>query len=239
MLSEFLANKGNNIKSGKVNWQEILKENIEITINPKKIWMKIFHLIIRPLIILYFRLKMKGLENLPEEPFIIAPNHQSFMDVILLSAALPEKVLYNTFFIAKDSLKKSRMIKFFMDKTNVIYINLEKDIREAILKSAAVLKSGKNLVIFPEGHRSRDGRVGKFKKAFAILSRELNIPVIPLAIKGAFEALPIKKIIPKPVKIELTFLNPGISPKDDYDVIMEKVRNIIIKNVEKNKGGIL
>ncbi len=234
-FAEFIGKKGIKINKETVNWHEILKENIDIKIKPKKSWVKILQIAVRPLIIFYFRMKRTGLENLPDGPFIIAPNHQSFMDAVLLSAALPEKVLNNTFFTAKDSLKKTVLVKFFMDMTNIIYINIEKDLKDAILQSAAVLKSGKNLVIFPEGHRSRDGKVGKFKKAFAILSRELNVPVIPLAISGAFEALSIKQIIPKPVKIELSFLKPLSSDKNDYEKIAEKVRNSIRKIVEKNK----
>lgn len=71
-------------------------------------------------------------------------------------------------------------------------------LKTSILHMAQVLRCGKNLVIFPEGRRTNTGEMGHFKRTFAILSQELNIPIIPVRITGAFEALPRYKSIPRP-----------------------------------------
>ena len=71
-----------------------------------------------------------------------------------------------------------------------------------------MLKQGKSIVIFPEGTRSRNGGMGTFKKTFALLSKELGVPVLPVSISGAYNALPRGSKFFKPTKIELEYLPP-------------------------------
>ena len=83
------------------------------------------------------------------------------------------------------------------------------------------------MVIFPEGARTRDGELNEFKKSFAVLSKELGVPVVPFGIDGAYEALPFGSIFPRPKKVTVKFFDP-IYP-DDYKVeeIVETTRNTI------------
>jgi long-chain acyl-CoA synthetase len=87
-------------------------------------------------------------------------------------------------------------------------------------------------LIFPEGTRSANGNIGQFKKTFAILSRELNIPVVPVAIKGASDALPKGSIFPRPLKkVQVEFLEPLYPENYTYDQIANIVRNRIIETM--------
>ena len=70
----------------------------------------------------------------------------------------------------------------------------------ALQLSAFVLRNRKVLCVFPEGTRSRDGGLKEFKKGVAIVARELNIPLIPVAIQGTYEVLPPGKAFPGPVR---------------------------------------
>jgi long-chain acyl-CoA synthetase len=90
------------------------------------------------------------------------------------------------------------------------------------------LKTNNNIMIFPEGTRTKNGELGDFKKTFAILSCELNIPIVPVSIKGAFEALPRGSRFPKPfTKVEIDFL-PPVSPEGHtYDTLAQQVQNDI------------
>ena len=92
---------------------------------------------------------------------------------------------------------------------------------------AKVLKEGKNLIIFPEGRRTRDGELGDFKKTFAILAKELNVPVTPVGIKGAYEAFPTGTKFPKSGKVDVKFFEK-IEPKGKtYEEIAEQTRKTI------------
>ncbi len=103
-------------------------------------------------------------------------------------------------------------------------MDVNSDLKLSLQKLASVLQSGKKIIIFPEGTRTIDGQLGSFKKAFAILCRELNVPIVPVALQGAYEALPRTRFFPRffqPVKV--TFL-PPIHPhgEDDYNSLVEK-----------------
>ena len=103
-------------------------------------------------------------------------------------------------------------------------------LKESIQKLAQVLKEGKNIVIFPEGSRTHDGELGDFKLAFAILSKELNIPIIPVCIRGAYEAWPRNRKFIHPRHIEVHYL-PPIMPSADitYQELADKVKQAIQK----------
>jgi len=176
----------------------------------------------------YNRLKIKGTENIPAEgPMIIAPNHQSYLDGALLSVGLPMKLLKDSYFYATEEHVKGALLKAYANHSNIILME-RGNLRNSILKLAEVLKQGKNVVIFPEGSRSRTGRLTDFKKTFAILSREMQVPILPVCIKGAFEALPRTKRFIMPSKIEVEFLKPIVPEADrSYDEIAKQVKEVI------------
>lgn len=93
---------------------------------------------------------------------------------------------------------------------------------------AEVLRQHRSLIIFPEGTRTKTGNLGEFKKTFAILSRELNIPVVPVSIKGAYEALPSGAVFPRPWKrVRVEFLEPVYPGSLSYDSLTDQVRSKI------------
>jgi len=160
---------------------------------------------------LYFRFNGEGVENIPVGPCIIAPNHQSFFDGLFVAAFLKRKIMRKTYFYAKRKHVNNKFLRFLANTNNVIVMDTNKDLLESIQKLAEVLKNGRNIIIFPEGTRTTTGEVGEFKKTFAILSTELNIPVVPVAIEGAFDALPHGSKFPKQEHIFISnFCQPFI-----------------------------
>ncbi len=176
----------------------------------------------------YNRLSFKGTENIPQEgPMIIAPNHQSFLDAALLSIGLPMKTLRESYFYATEEHVQGALRQYFARHNNIIIMEWS-NLRDSILKMSEVLKRGKNLIIFPEGSRTRTGRMTDFKKTFAILARELQVPIVPVCIRGAFEALPRSKRFIAPSKIEVEFLKPvQPDPAKSYDEIAQQVKSAI------------
>ncbi|MCX8106258.1 MAG: 1-acyl-sn-glycerol-3-phosphate acyltransferase, partial [Ignavibacterium album] len=142
---------------------------------------------------------------------------------LFVAVFLKNKTLKKTYFYAKEKHVRNKILKFIADKSNVIVMDLS-DLKSSLQKLAEVLRNGRNLIIFPEGTRSFNGEPGEFKKTFAILSRELNVPVVPVAIEGAHKALPRGKIIPRPFKkVQVKFLKPILPTEHSYDSLKDAV----------------
>lgn len=232
-LSEYLKSSKKKIQDTTVNWSEILKEKVNLRLPKSWFTTRIFASIGRTFFKLYFRFKTVGTENIPDGPFILAPNHQSFMDGLLVAVNLQRKTLRNTYFYAKAKHVRLSWVKFLANRNNVIVMDLNNDLKGSIQKLAEVLRKGKNIIIFPEGTRSLDGSVGPFKQLFAILSKELQVPVVPVSINGAFEALPKGSKIPKPGKhITVEFLPPVTPEQQSYEQLADNIRTRISNKVE-------
>ncbi len=180
----------------------------------------------------YLKMEIKGIENLPKDrQFILAPNHQSYMDGVLVIADMPSKILDNTYFYVKEDHVRNPLLKFLANHHNIILME-RMNLKNSILKMGDVLKQNKNLVIFPEGTRTRNGKLGSFKKTFAILSKELNVPIVPVVINGAYEAMPKGRNFPLSKKVTVEYLKP-VTPNDNetYDEYAERVRSIVLSNL--------
>ena len=214
------------------NWSDILKEKIHLKL--PKTWPTQTFLIksFKNIFKVYFRFKGEGLENIPEGPAIITPNHQSYIDGLFVTAFLKRSVIKQTYFYAKRKHIKNRFLNFMANRNNVIIMDLNLDLKESIQKMAEVLKQGKKIIIFPEGTRSKNGELGEFKKTFAILSKELNVPVVPVAISGAHNALPVGSRFPKPfTKIRVNFLKPVYPEEFTFESLTDKVKDLISEKV--------
>ena len=229
-LSEYINEKATKIESGEVDWKKIIEAAPPV--EEKNRWAT---RVLRPLfdltIKLYFRLKRVNRDKLSDKPQIFVSNHQSFIDSLVLGSLLPAGILYNTIFLAIDWYFKKGILKLLVSHGNVVLIDINKNIKKSVEEIAANVKAGKNVLIFPEGARTKDGKVAEFKKVFAIIAKELNVDVQCLGIKGAFEAYSRYMKFPKPKKIEVAVLEK-FKPEGTYDEIVEKARNIIKTYVE-------
>ena len=225
-------NRGEN-KVEEVNWNEYLNKDIDVELPKSNIVTKIGKAILWIVFKLYIRVKKEGTENITTDPVIYAGNHQSFLDAFLFNHVVPTNVLNNVYYLAKVKHFSKGYMKTLGENSNVILVDINKNLGEVLQTLAMVLRSGKSVAIFPEGARTRDGKMLEFKKAFAILAKELNIPIVPFGIKGAFEAFPSNSKFPKSSNVEIRFFE-RIEPKDmSYEEIVEKTRDCISNWVEK------
>lgn len=184
---------------------------------------------------LFFGFRTEGLQNLPEKgPYIITPNHTSYLDAFCIGGAVPAKYFTQLYSLGMQKYFASRPGEIFARLAHVIPIDTELNLNRALQLSAYVLRNGKSLLIFPEGGRSFDGEMLEFKRGVGILSKELNVPVIPATIEGTFKALPRGSFLPKFTKITVRLGKPiypsdiDMSKKpegmDDYQFFMSEVR---------------
>lgn len=230
-MAEYVADYKTRIEVEKIDWGKILHEDSHDLQLPQ-CWRDglVIAWFCKMLFKLYFRFSYKGLENVPTQgPFILAPNHQSYLDGMFVMCPLPNKTILQTYFYAKSSHVNHPYAKWMASIHNTILME-PTNLKTSIQRLGEVLKCGRNIMIFPEGTRTEDGKVATFKKTFAILSQELNVPIIPVCISGAFEAMPKHSKFPRPHKVEVEFLPPILpTPTTNYDSLTETTRNNICK----------
>jgi long-chain acyl-CoA synthetase len=153
-----------------------------------------------------FKLTVNGIEHLPREgPYILVANHLSFIDPFLVLAAVPRSTFTQLYTLGWEPYFRSPFRRWIARVGHVIPVGPETPLVTVLRTSAALLRSGKSLLIFPEGERSIDGQLQTFKKGVGVLACELNVPVIPVKIEGSFQAWPPDAKRPHLHPITLTF----------------------------------
>ena len=226
-LANFLHNQGVEITEKETNWSEILNHNIDIFIPQSSSSLKFAKYMLTPFFKNRVKVKISGIEYITDKPTIFIGNHQSMLDAFILNHALDKKILENTYYLAVEKHFNGPFKKWIAKHGNIILLDVDSNLTETLQAASMVLRQGKNLVIFPEGARSRNGEMDKFKKAFAILSKTLNIPIQPFALDGAYKAMPIGTKFPKATDVNLKFLPPIFPSSIDINEIVGKSQNSI------------
>ena len=230
-LSSFVDSQKDAVKHEAQDWKALLKENIQLEL-PKSAW---YHIWIRFYLYMamrfFFKLRFHGFKNLPQGPVIFAPNHQSVIDGLFVVGKISAKQFRRTYFFAKNKHFRKGWRRFLANRNNIIVMSEGDDVINSIKRMASVLKKGRNIIIFPEGTRTRDGEIAEFKQTFALLATELNVPVVPVAIKGAYEAFPRNRKLPYPFKqIDVTYL-PAIHPEG---YTQEEFSNAVKRSIKRS-----
>ena len=182
------------------------------------------------------KIHVTGIENIPKEGGVLfISNHQSNFDIPIFIGFVPR----DKGFIAKLELLKVPSFGRWMKYIGCVFID-RKDPRQsltALNQAAESLKAGHSLVIFPEGTRSADGTVGPFKPGSLKLAMKARVPIVPVTIKGSMGIMPKGSIIIRSASVEVIIsqaLIPDDFPAMDSNVIAEKVRGIIIENLNRH-----
>lgn len=128
---------------------------------------------------LFYNFHIEGIENIPQDrPLVMASNHRSYADPVILTMPMKRPVTY----MAKEELFKNKLFGWFITKLGAFPVKRGAGDMQVIDDSIAILNSGRNLVIFPEGTRSKDGKVGKGKTGVALIAAKSGADVIPCGI---------------------------------------------------------
>ena len=180
------------------------------------------------------KISVKGWSNIdPSAPYIYMPNHQSNFDIPVLLGHLAVQFRW----LAKVELFKIPIFGRAMRKAG--YIRIDRNNRESAIKSLNVaanqIKSGVSVLIFPEGTRSRDGKIRPFKKGGFVMAIESGVPIVPVVItgtrsimtKGKFRvnAGHVRMVIHKPI-------DTSAYTRETKEALMESVRRVICDSFE-------
>ena len=157
-----------------------------------------------------FHLRVSGLENLPRQgPFILSSNHQSYFDPVILTSVLPREFMEKTFAVGTSEIFGEGFMRRLARWLRVIVVDPDANLVPAMRAGAYGLKHGRVLILYPEGERSIDGTPRIFKKGAAILSIHMQVPIVPVAIEGFYEAWPRgKSFFQKLAPLEMVFGQP-------------------------------
>jgi long-chain acyl-CoA synthetase len=135
--------------------------------------------------------RVTGREHLPASgPFLICPNHQAYLDGFFLAAALPFRTFRQLFFVGAAEYFEGPLTSRLARAVNIVPVNPDAHLVNAMRAGGAGLRLGKVLILFPEGERSIDGDLKKFRKGAAILSSHLAAPIVPVAMDGLYDLWP-------------------------------------------------
>ena len=236
--------------SSRQNWKTILSdENLSRGDTPpmrmsgtpasifKYICLKLIDLLLFRTLL---RLEAHGLEHLPQKgPFLICPNHLSYLDPFVLVATLPYRVFRNVFFVGYSAFFVNWFMKLMARLMNIVPVDPDAHLLRAMKAGAYGLRKGLILGIFPEGGRSYDGQLMEFKKGAAILSRELSAPVVPVCIQGTYQVWPRDSMRIRPHKVRLLYgecIYPGRNDEaDPYQAGTDRIREAVASLIQDSK----
>ena len=176
------------------------------------------------------QLELEGFEAIDfSRPYIVVANHQSMIDICALFRAMPVPMR----FVLKQELARVPFVGAYARAMGMVFIKREsaRAASRCLHDAAAIFKDGQSLCAFPEGTRSRDGRVGPFKGGVFKLAIETGIPILPIAIEGSGLVLPAAGFKVRPGRIRLrvgapimtTDLHPG-----DRQALARRSQQVII-----------
>lgn len=166
--------------------------------------------------------------------YLIMANHQSSLDIFLIYGYLGIPFRY----MLKEALRKVPFIGQFCQVAGFIYVDERRtsSVKESMIKGRETLRKGISIVLFPEGHRSRNGQLLPLKRGGFRLAYQIDAPILPLVLKGTYTALLYGKYIPSPRKLSMTIFPPFVMDKENREeaetlsTAMNKVKDIFTQN---------
>ena len=178
------------------------------------------------------RIRSEGKEKLKDinNSVIFAANHQSNYDIVSIINQTPRHL----HFIAKEELKKVPFLGQYTAAMGMIYIdrkNKEKA-KESLIKAGELIRNGRDVVVFPEGTRSKDGKIHLFKRGAFILAKEGKVDVVPVAIKGTYKVNPPVGMKLRPGNIVVKY-GDVVHAKDFENKTVEEFADFVKNRVEE------
>jgi long-chain acyl-CoA synthetase len=182
-----------------------------------------------------FHLHVSGIEKLPKSGgFILSSNHQSFLDPPILASVLPPAVFGKVFAVGTSEIFGKGFMLRLARSLRIVVVDPDANLIPAMRAGAFGLRQGRSLILYPEGERSIDGTPKIFKKGAAILSIHMQVPIVPVAIEGFYDAWPRNKPFQKFAPLKIVFGDPIVPPPESeaseatYEKLTAELRKRVV-----------
>lgn len=229
-------------------WSAVMREDptdpaVLRIVNPRPITDHLLYALMRLLRFIWqvrSPIKLEGVENVPSSgAYLLCSNHQSFVDPVVLLMAMPLPVLINTFAVGTSEIFGSGFMRTVARILRVVVVDPDANLVPAMRAGAFGLRHGMRLILYPEGERSIDGTPKTFKKGAAILSIHLQVPIVPIAIDGAYDSWPrgkpFQRMAPIRLKIGAPLQPPAKSQASEeaYAKLTAELKERVVKMWEE------
>lgn len=237
IIGQLIKNISSSIIFGLIGFIS-LSTGLFIYLSDKEITYQLLRGFLKIILKIWFQLKVTGLENIPSErKIILAGNHSSLMDGVVVMAAYPRRV----YFLASERIFYGHTFSFLVRHLGFIPVKKGPANKEALQEAINLLERKRAICIFPEGKITEDGNLAEAKAGVAVLAQKGEATILPFAIEGAYEAWPVKQKKPKAFPVEIRFGKPikefGEKPLAELtEGVMEEVKKV---KVELEKEGYL
>jgi 1-acyl-sn-glycerol-3-phosphate acyltransferase len=193
----------------------------------KRLGYNALHVLCRLMAVWGFGVRVFGRKRAPTSgAALICANHQSTLDPVLVGLALDVRLNY----LARKNLFDTPVLRQIIEFLDGIPIDREGTGLAGLKETLKRLKRGEQVLIFPEGTRTRDGEVGPLKPGFVTLARRAAVPLVPFGIDGAYQAWPRTRRLPGWSRIVLVVGEPvmpdWVQAHSDDELIAELERRI-------------
>jgi len=177
------------------------------------------------------RVRITGLERLdPSRSYVFASNHQSIYDIPILFASLP----FQLRIVAKQSLGKIPFLGWHLRRTGHLLVDRSRPGAGIVKKMAKLVGERHSLIVFPEGTRSVDGTVARFKGGSFMLALESGLPVVPVSIAGSRHVMMKGRLMVRPGDVTVTVH----APADTASLSRDAVRPLVEQVRERIRGDV-
>lgn len=175
------------------------------------------------------RIKSSGHENLdPRQSYVFIANHQGAFDIFLIYGFLNQNIKW----MQKASLRKIPLVGFASEMAGHVFVDNSNPVARVntINEAKKKMEDGASIMLFPEGARSRTGKMGRFKRGAYQIAYDLKLPVVPLTLNGPFDVMKRGSLCLRPNKLELVIHKPIFTEnlnESDIPVLIDESREII------------
>ena len=235
--------------SGEVQWHEVLTGDpaeipeLQSLSTSRPVTTFLAYLVLKAVFFgarLFFRMEVTGSDTLMnlKPPYLICPNHQSYLDPLLICSTFPLSVVKHVVHVGASMYFTNFATVQFARLINVVPIDPDTNLLRAMRAGAAALRAGKILNIYPEGQRSFDGQLQEFKKGAAILATELKLPIVPVALDGPWRIWARNSRRLRMAKVKISFGAPvdvqSVAVNEmDKEVVYEQVTAVAKARIQR------